>query len=100
TTTGGLRLRGTGGTDSDRATLVVGNRSTGNSSASSATSTISWNGHPVDAKIATLTIGENTQTANPSITGNGNLMFNQGTVDCTTISMAVIASGNAQATST
>ncbi|HAO80412.1 MAG TPA: hypothetical protein DCQ92_15880, partial [Verrucomicrobia subdivision 3 bacterium] len=95
--TGGLKLRGTGGTDNDRATLVVGNRSSGNSSATSSSGTLSFNGHPIDAKVSTLTLGENTQNSNGSLTENGIFSFNQGTFDATTINMAVISSGNTQA---
>src|SRR5262249_40044074 len=59
TSSGGLRLRGVAGGDSDRVTTVVlGNRNTGSSTGGTTTGTLSFNGHPVDAKIATMTMGQ------------------------------------------
>jgi hypothetical protein len=54
---GGIRIRGTGGTEADRATMVLGLRNTGSSTGGTSTGTLSFNGHPVDAKISTLTLG-------------------------------------------
>jgi autotransporter-associated beta strand protein len=85
-TTAGLRLRGTGGTDADRATIVLGNRNAGGSSGT-ANGTLSLNGNLVDMKIATLTLGECNQVS--PVTGSGTLSFNQGTVDATAIKMAI-----------
>lgn len=50
---------------------------------------INFNGHPVDAKITTLTLGQNSQTANTNLSGVGNFQFDQGTVDITTVNMGV-----------
>ena len=54
---GGIRVRGVGGTDNDRATMNVGNRNNGGGSGNSITGTLSLNGHPVDMKLSTLTLG-------------------------------------------
>ena len=85
-TTGGLRVRGTAGTDASRATMVVGNRSSGGTSGT-ATGTLSLNDNSVDMKISTLTLGQCNQVS--PVAGTGTLQFNQGTVDATTINMAI-----------
>jgi len=95
TTTGGLRLRGVGGTDTDRATMTVGNRNA--TGTGTTTGNVSLNDHPVDMKLATLTVGS--ETANQSGVGAvGNFSFNLGTVDATTVNIAN-CSGNAIAAS-
>ncbi|HEV2693309.1 MAG TPA: autotransporter-associated beta strand repeat-containing protein [Verrucomicrobiae bacterium] len=97
-TAAGLRLRGTGGTDADRSTIVLGNRSSGGSSGT-ATGTLALNGNQVDLKIATLTLGECNQVS--PVAGAGILQFNQGTVDATAIRMAInSSSGTANGTVT
>lgn len=92
--TGELRLRGLGGTDSDRANMTLGNRNV-NTSGGTDTATLSFNGHAVDLKLGTLTMG---QAINGAPTGsqgaNGIINFDTGTIDATTINMA-IASANA-----
>ena len=93
---GGLRLRGTGGTDADRANIVVGNRSTAASTTpATTTGTIALNGHPVDLKLGTLTLGQNAQTANTNIAGAGVFQFDQGTVDVSTIAMGICGGNSA-----
>ena len=89
--TGGLRLRGVGGTDTDRATMVVGNRSAGAASGGASTGTLNLNGHPVDMKLSTLTLGQSAATGAGASTnsGNGILQFDTGIVDATTINMAI-----------
>jgi len=92
--TGGLRLRGTSGTDDSRTTMVVGNRNTGGTGTLTTTGNAFFNGHPVNMKFATLTLGlmsRNGTEAN--FNGLGNFQFDQGTVDATTIAMGVV-SGN------
>ena len=92
--TGGLRLRGTGGTDSDRTTMVVGNRNTGGTSTLITTGNVFLNGHPVDAKFSTLTLGLMSRSGTEAgFRGVGVFQFDQGTVDATTINMGV-CSGN------
>jgi hypothetical protein len=92
--TGGLRLRGVGGTDASRATMNMGNRNV-NTSGGTDTATLSFNGHPVDMKLGTLTLG---QAINATPTGTqgatGIINFDTGTIDATTINMA-ISSANA-----
>jgi autotransporter-associated beta strand protein len=86
-TTGGLRLRGAAGTDASRTTMVVGNRT---ASGSSGTTTGTLNlagGHPVDAKLSALTVGECTATS-PNV-GTGVMEFDTGTIDTTSLLMAV-----------
>ncbi len=91
TTTGGLRLRGTAGGDNDRvATVMLGNRNTGSSTGGTTTGTLAWNGHAIDAKIATLNMGQESSAANAGLIGVGNVSFDQGVIDVTTINMAVL----------
>jgi autotransporter-associated beta strand protein len=95
---GGLRLRGTGGTDNDRATMTIGNRSSGGTSGTAA-GTLALNDHPIDLKLGTLTLGECNQ-ASP-VAGTGTFQFNQGVVDVGGILMAInSSSGSATATFT
>ena len=93
--TGGLRLRGTGGTDSDRCNLTLGNHNAAGSG-STAASTLTFDGHPVDMKLGTLIMGQsggNTTgtNANP---GNGTLSFDTGVVDVNVINMAIASRTN------
>ncbi len=87
--TGGLRLRGTGGTDTDRAALNLGNRNV-NSSSGTTTGTLSLNGHPVDAKFSTMTLAQANNSAPTGAQGATAVVnFDNGTIDATTINMAV-----------
>jgi fibronectin-binding autotransporter adhesin len=94
TTTGGLRLRGVGGTDADRASLLLANRNQ-NTSGGDNTGTMNFTGHPVDIKFSTVTIGQ-AQAATPTGAqrGIGIINFDSGTIDATTVLMA-ISSANA-----
>ncbi|HWC59509.1 MAG TPA: autotransporter-associated beta strand repeat-containing protein, partial [Verrucomicrobiae bacterium] len=96
-TTGGIRWRGTSGADSDRANMTLGWRNAGGTSGTSR-GRLFFNDHPVDMKLATLVMGQETGNGSP-ITADGELQFTIGTVDATTINMA-ICSGNSGATST
>jgi autotransporter-associated beta strand protein len=93
--TGGLRVRGTGGTDTDRATMTIGNRNTGGTSTTTVGSFLA-NGHPVDMKLATLTLGTGNGNGSP-IGASGVFQFDRGTVDVTTVNMAIYT-GNAAST--
>jgi len=91
TVNGGLRIRGLSGNsdDTSRGAITIANRNstgTGNTSG-----TLSLNGHPVDIKVSTLTMGQDAQTGGNSATGF--LSFNQGTFDATTINMAIVGNG-------
>jgi autotransporter-associated beta strand protein len=93
--TGGLRLRGTSGTDADRCNMTLGNHNAAGSG-STAASTLSFDGHPVDMKLGTLTLGQsggNTTGSNPN-PGNGTLSFDTGVVDVNTINMAIASRTN------
>ena len=96
--TGGLRLRGVGGTDSDRVSIVVANRN--NSANGNVGGTIDFTGgHPVDIKAATITLGQAT-TGNPT-TGQGNggiLEFDTGTINANTINLAINSLANVSTT--
>ena len=95
TGTGGLRLRGVAGGDNDRVTtMLLGNRNTGATGGGTTTGTVSWNSHPVDAKIATLTLGQETSAANGGLIGIGNFSFDQGIVDITTVNMGICNGNN------
>ena len=94
TDTGGLRLRGTGGTDSDRTTMVVGNRNTGGTSTLTTTGNVFFNNHPVDLEFSTLTLGQMSRSGSEvNFKGVGVFQFDQGTVDANTVSMG-LCSGN------
>jgi fibronectin-binding autotransporter adhesin len=86
---GGLRLRGAGGTDSDRANMTLGNHNA-SGSGSTAAGTLNFEGATVDLKLGTLTMGQSgggaTGGSNP---GNGTLNFDTGVVDATAINMAI-----------
>jgi fibronectin-binding autotransporter adhesin len=89
----GLRLRGTGGTDSDRVTMTLGNHNA-SGTGSTAAGTLNFNGATVDLKLGTLTMGQsggNTTGGTPNILnpGNGTLNFDTGVVDVNAINMAI-----------
>src|SRR6185437_4267048 len=87
--TGGIRVRGMNGTDNDRANMTIGNRNNGGGSGNSITGNFSANGHPVDMKLNTLTMGESGSNPGGTATGTGNFTFDTGTVDVNGIVMAV-----------
>lgn len=84
--TGGLRLRGSGGTDSDRANFTLGRR--GNTGTGTINGNLLLNDHPVDVLAGTMTLGLSTANVSGQIV-NGNLAFNAGTIDANTIMLAV-----------
>ena len=90
--TGGLRLRGVGGTDADRANFTVANRN--QTGTGVATGTLALDGHPVDILAATMIVGQNSAGSSTD-TGTGNLQFDTGTVDVTTLNLAVCSNPNA-----
>jgi autotransporter-associated beta strand protein len=104
--TGGLRLRGVGGTDTDRANMVVGNRNTGGTGTFNTSGSVLMQGHPVDMKFGTLTLGLMSRSQSGTDAGkytpSGIFTYDQGTVDATTITMGVCSglSTNAIATGT
>jgi autotransporter-associated beta strand protein len=101
---GGLRLRGAGGTDADRTTMVVGNRNTGGTGTFNTSGNVLLNDHPVDLKLATLTLGLMSRTQAGTDAGKyqpaGVFEFNQGTVDATTVTMGVCSGNSTNAGST
>jgi hypothetical protein len=86
TPTGGIRIRGTGGTDADRANMTLGNRSAGGTSGTS-NGRLLFNDHPVDIKLGAVIVGQCNQ-ASP-VAGVGLVEFNTGTVDANSINMAI-----------
>ncbi|HXU79352.1 MAG TPA: autotransporter-associated beta strand repeat-containing protein [Methylomirabilota bacterium] len=92
--TGGLRLRGTGGTDADRANFVVANRN--NSGSGTANGTLDFTGgHGVDIKAGTIALGQTAGTNPGSVQPyQANLRFDVGTIDCTALNMAACTLGN------
>ena len=89
--TGGLRVRGVSGADTDRANFIIGNLNyNGGSSALAVTSSVALFGHPVDMKLGTLTIAKNYNSsfAGTSAIEAATLSFDNGTVDATTIALA------------
>lgn len=94
TSEGGLRLRGAGGTDTDRGNMTFGNRNTGGTGTLTTTGNGLFNGHPVDMKLGTLVLGLMSRSGTEAnFHAVGNFQFDQGTVDATTINMGV-SSGN------
>jgi autotransporter-associated beta strand protein len=94
---GGLRLRGTNGTDADRATMTIGFRQASGSGGTT-TGTLSLNGDPVDMKINTLTAGWST-----NVTGNvanGTINFDTGIIDATNVVLGITRSAGCTATGT
>ncbi len=89
TVSGGLRVRGTGGTYSDRANITLVNRNAGGTSGTSY-GRLFLNDHPVDLKAGTLTVGQCSQ-ATP-VTGSALVELNAGILDATTINMAINSS--------
>ncbi len=85
----GLRLRGAGGTDSDRANMTVGNHNA-SGTGSTAAGTLNFDGGAVDIKLGTLILGQSgggtTGGSNP---GNGTLNFDTGVVDANAVNMAI-----------
>jgi fibronectin-binding autotransporter adhesin len=89
-TTGGLRLRGVGGTDNDRANLTMANRNQ-NTSGGTDTGNMNFNGHPVDIKFGTVTMGQAQATGPTGVqTGSATISFDTGIIDATTINMAIV----------
>ena len=97
---GGLRLRGVGGTDSDRATIVIGNRNNGGGSGNNITGTFNANGHPIDVKANTISLGMSGSNPSGSANGTGTLNFDTGVIDATNINMAVSSGTTANALAT
>jgi autotransporter-associated beta strand protein len=89
--TGGLRMRGFSGADSDRnVTIVLGNRNT--SGTGNPTGVMDFTGgHPVDVKVNSVTEGKSNQSGS----GAGGIYIDSGTFDATTINMAVASSTGA-----
>jgi autotransporter-associated beta strand protein len=96
--TGGLRLRGVGGTDTDRVTITLANRN--NSGSGTVNGQVDFTGgHAVDVKANTITIGTS-GGSNPSSLQHyvAGLSFDTGTVDATNINMAIGALANVAGT--
>ena len=85
---GGLRIRGTGGTDANLANLTLGNHNTGGSGSTSA-GTLSLNGYPVDLRLGTLSLGLSSSAPTGNSFGNGTVSFDTGSVFASNIVMAV-----------
>jgi autotransporter-associated beta strand protein len=103
--TGGLRVRGLSGAETDRCpTYQVGYRGNFNSAGGGTSAgTNSFFGHPVDIKVGQLTVGRESvggQTANtgPLSLGSGVLNFGPGILDATAIEVGRATSQGSQAT--
>jgi len=96
--TGGLRIRGINGTATSRANILVGNRNVG-SGTGATPGQLLLNGHAVDILANSLVVGEVSVTAGPSgaagHSGTGVMQFDTGTVDATSVVMALNSSPNA-----
>ena len=73
--------------------MVVGNRNTGGTGTFVTSGTLALNGHPVDMKFSTMTLGLMSRSQSGSDAGkytpSGYFEFDQGVVDATTINMGV-----------
>lgn len=90
--TAGLRLRGVAGNsdDASRATLTLGDRE--NSGTGDTIGQLLLNGHPVDIKVDTLTVGQNrTGSGSAAHSGQGIVQFDDGTLDANTVVMANVS---------
>jgi autotransporter-associated beta strand protein len=90
--TGGLRIRGTNGTDTAPfCAMTLGNHNNSGGSGSTASGTLSLNGHPVDIRLGTLTLGRdsNSSATGTADTGTGTISFDTGTLFATNILMAI-----------
>lgn len=91
--TGGLRIRGTNGTDSGLAAMTLGNRNNSGGSGNTSAGTLSLNGHPVDARLNTLTLGVSGSNPTGNAPGNGTISFDTGTIYASNILMAITTAG-------
>ncbi len=87
-TSGGLKIRGAGGTDADRANIAIANRT--NSGTPNALS-MNLGTMNVDAKVATLTLGTTSFSSGSLNTNNATVTFGGGTFDVNSVVMAVKA---------
>ncbi|MBN8417693.1 MAG: autotransporter-associated beta strand repeat-containing protein [Verrucomicrobia bacterium] len=102
-----LKIRGTGGTDADRATVTVGFNGSGvlvSDSTVDLTTGVTG-GSILDAKISTLLIAQAVRNASAGKAVSGTFLMGQGTMDVTTIILgqqAAVTAGNSssQATAT
>jgi autotransporter-associated beta strand protein len=91
-----LKIRGSGGTDSDRAAITVGSNA---GYVSNAYGLFDTTGGVLDAKISTLLIGQNIRTGSIPNT-SGTFIMAGGTLDATTITLGqnIVASNTTGAT--
>ena len=98
--TGGLRIRGITGADSDRvAQFEVGRMPSngGSSTIMNTTSTASLFGHPVDIKATNTVVGRNSSSATVGlVSSTGILSFDSGTVDTLTIEIGRATAASAK----
>ena len=87
-TGGGLRIRGSAGTDASVCNMTLGNHNT-SGSGSTAEGTLSLNGYPVDIRFGTLSLGMSSSGPTGNSPGNGNVSFDAGTIYASNIVMAV-----------
>jgi fibronectin-binding autotransporter adhesin len=86
--TGGWRIRGTNGTDTDLANLTMGFHNT-SGSGSHATCTFNLDGHPLDWRLGTLTMGQANATPTGASYGVGNINFDTGYLFANTVLMGI-----------
>ncbi len=98
--TGGLKIRGVTGVDTDRANIILGNRN--QSGTGTCAGSMFFNGYPVDIKANALIVGTNFSSGTTGDTGTGVFQFDTGTVDATSviIGASVTALGAANGTVT
>jgi autotransporter-associated beta strand protein len=99
--TGGLRVRGVNGNsdDTSRATITIANRNNTGTGTVNGTADFTG-GHPIDIKAGTIIIGQSGSNPSSAQGCNGTLQFDIGTIDATTINMAVNSVANVTTTGT
>jgi fibronectin-binding autotransporter adhesin len=85
--TGGLRVRGSGGTDASLANMTLGFHNT-SGGGSHSSGILSFNGNPVDMRLGTLALGRSDHTPTGNSFGLGSITFDTGTVYASNVVMA------------
>lgn len=85
--TGGLRIRGAGGTDSSFANMTLGYHNT-SGSGSHAVASLSFTGNPMDIRLGTLILGRSDHTPTGTSYGQGTIAFDTGAIYASNIVMA------------
>jgi autotransporter-associated beta strand protein len=95
-----LKIRGTGGTDADRATVLI---STNDSGAAANVATMDVSAGVLDAMVGTMTIGANTRNNTAGFASTGTFIMGAGSLNATQIivgSQAAVTGSNSSGNAT